>query len=67
MRISQLLSLDGGFVASVGQRNVTSIYITNKLPSNKYYPNAIFYEVVKDNGSEIFYPREMFISVWEKD
>ncbi|QBJ03794.1 hypothetical protein SAC12B_0005 [Lactobacillus phage SAC12B] len=67
MKIRELLSLDGSFVARVGQRNVVDIYITNELPSNRYFPNAIFYEVVKDNGSEIFYPREMFISVWEKD
>lgn len=67
MKIRELLSLDGSFVARLGQRNVVDIYITNELPSNRYFPNAIFYEVVKDNGSEIFYPREMFISVWEKD
>lgn len=67
MKISQLLSLDGSFVARVGQRNVVDIYITNELPSNRYFPNVIFYEVVKDDGSEFFYPREMFISKWEKD
>lgn len=67
MKISQLLSLDGSFVASVGHRNVKRIFITNELPNNKYYANSIFYEVVKDDGSELFYPREMFISKWEKD
>ena len=66
MKISQLLSLDGSFVASVGQRNVVDIYISDEMPDNKHYPKSLFYVVVKDSGSEFIYPREMFISVWEK-
>jgi len=67
MEINQLISLDGRVVEGVGKKNVKSIYITDKMPDNKHYPKSLFYEVVKDNGSVLFYPREMFISKWEKD